>query len=232
MAATVSTDLGSRNPTEDAILAAAREALHEEPYDAVTIDGIARRAYVSRTTVYFYFPNKRAVVDRLIQRAFADILEAAPRISRATATRARAARRPGRVVAVSIATPRSCALALWLYGREDQLPAEWAPHIQRLVVAGAKRIARDQERGLAPADIPARTSAPALSAMVERHVGMEIVRSGARRARVDPRAVGAVVARGVLQARGLVDLSLVNFDAPAEVRTFEKGRFEVYSSAR
>ena len=64
-------------PTEDAILAAAREALLEEPYDAVTIEGIARRAYVSRTTVYFYFPNKRAVVDRLIQRAFADILEAA-----------------------------------------------------------------------------------------------------------------------------------------------------------
>ena len=26
-----------------------------------------------------------------------------------------------------------------------------------------------------------------------------------------------------------MDLSLVNFDAPAEVRTFEKGRFEVYS---
>ena len=26
-----------------------------------------------------------------------------------------------------------------------------------------------------------------------------------------------------------MDLSLVNFDTPAEVRTFEKGRFEVYS---
>ena len=26
-----------------------------------------------------------------------------------------------------------------------------------------------------------------------------------------------------------MDLSLVNFDAPAEVRTFEKGRFEVYA---
>jgi TetR/AcrR family transcriptional regulator, ethionamide resistance regulator len=179
MAATLSTDLGSRNPTEDAILAAAREALHDEPYDAVTIDGIARRAYVSRTTVYFYFPNKRAVVDRLIQRAFADILEAAsPYLEGEGDPRAELHAALAGVVAIVDRDASILRLALWLYGREDQLPAEWAPHIQRLVVAGAKRIARDQERGLAPDDIPARTSALALSAMVERHVGMEIVRSG------------------------------------------------------
>ncbi len=179
MAATVSTDLGSRNPTEDAILAAAREALLEEPYDAVTIDGIARRAYVSRTTVYFYFPNKRAVVDRLIQRAFADILDAAsPYLEGDGDPRAELHAALAGVVAIVDRDASILRLALWLYGREDQLPAEWAPHIQRLVVAGAKRIARDQERGLAPDDIPARTSALALSAMVERHVGMEIVRSG------------------------------------------------------
>jgi TetR/AcrR family transcriptional regulator, ethionamide resistance regulator len=179
MAATVSTDLGSRNPTEDAILAAAREALLEEPYDAVTIDGIARRAYVSRTTVYFYFPNKRAVVDRLIQRAFADILKAAsPYLEGEGDPRAELHAALAGVVAIVDRDASILRLALWLYGREDQLPAEWAPHIQRLVVAGAKRIARDQKRGLAPDDIPARTSALALSAMVERHVGMEIVRSG------------------------------------------------------
>ena len=179
MAATVSTDLGSRNPTEDAILAAAREALHEEPYDAVTIEGIARRAYVSRTTVYFYFPNKRAVVDRLIQRAFADILEAAaPYLEGDGDPRAELHAALAGVVGVVDRDASILRLALWLYGREDQLPAEWAPHIQRLVVAGAKRIARDQKRGLAPDDIPARTSALALSAMVERHDGMEIGRSG------------------------------------------------------
>jgi TetR/AcrR family transcriptional regulator, ethionamide resistance regulator len=179
MAATLSTDLGSRNPTEDAILAAAREALHDEPYDAVTIEGIARRAYVSRTTVYFYFPNKRAVVDRLIQRAFADILEAAsPYLEGEGDPRAELHAALAGVVGIVDRDASILRLALWLYGREDQLPAEWAPHIQRLVVAGAKRIARDQERGLAPDDIPARTSALALSAMVERHVGMEIVRAG------------------------------------------------------
>lgn len=172
-------DLGSRNPTEDAILVAAREALDEEPYDRVTIDGIARRAFVSRTTVYFYFPNKRAVVDRLIQRAFADIYDAAaPYLEGDGDPRAELRVALAGVIGVVDRDASIMRLALWLYGREDQLPSEWAPHIQRLVAAGAKRIARDQERGLAPADIPARTSALALSAMVERHVGMEIVRSG------------------------------------------------------
>jgi AcrR family transcriptional regulator len=179
MAATAPSDLGSRNPTEDAILGAAREALHEEPYDRVTIDGIARRAYVSRTTVYFYFPNKRAVVDRLIQRAFADMYEAAePYLEGEGDPRAELHAALAGVVSVVDRDASILRLALWLYGREDQIPAEWAPHVQRLVVAGAKRIARDQKRGLAPDDIPARTSALALSAMVERHVGMEIVRAG------------------------------------------------------
>jgi AcrR family transcriptional regulator len=179
MAATAPSDLGSRNPTEDAILAAAREALHEEPYDRVTIDGIARRAYVSRTTVYFYFTNKRAVVDRLIQRAFADMYEAAePYLEGEGDPRAELHAALAGVVSVVDRDASILRLALWLYGLEDQIPAEWAPHVQRLVVAGAKRIARDQKRGLAPDDIPARTSALALSAMVERHVGMEIVRSG------------------------------------------------------
>lgn len=171
--------LDSRNPTEDAILVAARDALREEPYDRVTIDGIARRAYVSRTTVYFYFPNKRAVVDRLIQRAFAEMYEAAaPYLEGEGDPRAELYAALAGVIGVVDRDASIMRLAMWLYGLEDQLPAEWAPHIQRLVVAGARRIARDQERGLAPADIPARTSALALSAMVERHVGMEIVRAG------------------------------------------------------
>jgi TetR/AcrR family transcriptional regulator, ethionamide resistance regulator len=179
MAAPAAQTLDSRNPTEDAILEAARDALRSEPYDRVTIEGIARRAYVSRTTVYFYFPNKRAVVDRLIQRVFADMYEAAePYLEGDGDPRAELRAALTGVIGVVDRDASLLRLAMWLYGLEDQLPAEWAPHIQRLVVAGAKRIARDQARGLAPSDIPARTSALALSAMVERHVGMEIVRAG------------------------------------------------------
>jgi AcrR family transcriptional regulator len=167
----------SRNPTEDAILSAARDALAEQPYSQVTVDAIARRAYVSRTTVYFYFPNKRAVVDRLIQRAFSDMYEnASPYLEGAGDPRAELRAALGGVVAVVDRDAQILRLALRLYGEEDRLPAEWAPYIDRLVRAAARRIARDQRRGLAPDDIPARHSALAMAAMVERHVGMEIIR--------------------------------------------------------
>jgi AcrR family transcriptional regulator len=67
----------SRNATEEGILDAARDALADTSYRRLTMDTIAKRAFVSRTAVYFYFPNKRAVVDRLIQRTFTDIYTAA-----------------------------------------------------------------------------------------------------------------------------------------------------------
>ena len=67
----------SRNATEEAILDAARQTLTEVPWERLTMDAIAKRAFVSRTAVYFYFDSKDAVVERLIQRAFHDIYEAA-----------------------------------------------------------------------------------------------------------------------------------------------------------
>ena len=60
----------SRNATEEAILDAARDTLADTEYRRLTMDVIAKRAFVSRTALYFYFPNKRALVDRLIARAF------------------------------------------------------------------------------------------------------------------------------------------------------------------
>jgi hypothetical protein len=45
----------------------------------------------------------------------------------------------------------------------------------RFANATAKRIARDQQRGIAPLDIPPRLSAQALLAMVESHITREIV---------------------------------------------------------
>lgn len=178
MPATVAA-LDPRNPTEDAILAAARAALAEERYGDVTIDGIARRAYVSRTTVYFYFPNKRAVVDRLIQQVFNDIYDAAaPYLDGDGDPRAELRSALARTVAVVNREDVILRLAFTLHGGQDHLPAEWAPYVQRLVAAAAGRIARDQRRGSAASDIPADLAAQALTAMVERHVTIEILQSG------------------------------------------------------
>ena len=171
--------LAPRNATEDGILAAAREMLAEEPYDALTVDAIARRCYVSRTAVYFYFPNKRAVIDRLIQQAFADMLTAArPYLDGGTQPRRELRQSLGRVSAVVNRDASILLLAAQLSGREDGLPAEWQPYIHRLVVAVERRIRRDQERGVAPSDIPPGIAAQALCSMVERHVILEVVRQG------------------------------------------------------
>jgi AcrR family transcriptional regulator len=151
----------SRNATEEAILDAARDALADTEYRRLTMDVIARRAFTSRTALYFYFPNKRALVDRLILRAFLDMYEAAsPYLDGSGDPRAELRR------------------GLALSGEEDRLPPQWAPYVVRFVEGATARIARDQARGIAPTDIPPRLAAQALLAMVERHVTLELIQGG------------------------------------------------------
>lgn len=171
--------LEPRNATEDAILAAARQALVEEPYDRLTMDGIARRAHVSRTAVYFYFPNKRAVVDRLIQQAFSEMYEASsPYLDGDGEPRMQLRLGLARMVSCVNKHGPALLLAAHLSGREDRLPTEWEPYIRRFIVSAERRIRRDQERGIAPADISPRISAQALCAMVERHITIEVIGGG------------------------------------------------------
>ena len=170
----------TRNATEEAILSAARQALAERGFDALTMDAIARRAYVSRTAVYFYFPNKRAVVDRLIQQAFSEMyLAASPYLDGDGEPRRELRAALARVVAVVNRHARVLLLAAQLSGaRGEHLPDEWAPYIMRFAERAEARIARDQARGIAPDDISARISANALLAMVENHIVRELVLGG------------------------------------------------------
>ena len=168
-----------RNATEEGILDAARDALADTSYRRLTMDTIAKRAFVSRTAVYFYFPNKRAVVDRLIQRTFTDIYSAAaPYVDGAGEPRAELRRALARVVRVVDRDAHVLTLAAMQSGEEDRMPPQWAPYVMRLVEGATARIARDQRRGIAPADIPPRLSAQALLAMVERHVTLELIQGG------------------------------------------------------
>jgi AcrR family transcriptional regulator len=187
----------SRNATESAILLAARQVIDEEGYARMTIEGIARRAFVSRTAVYFYFTNKRAVVDRLVQQAFSDVYRAAavylegegdPRRELHLGMR--------RVVGVVNRDAPVLLLAGHLSGVEDRMPPEWAPYIERFVKGAEARISRDQERGIAPTDIPALLSAQALLAMVERHITLEVIK-GQREASVHVRALAELWWRAV-----------------------------------
>jgi TetR/AcrR family transcriptional regulator, ethionamide resistance regulator len=166
-----------RNATERSILDAARELIAESGYEGTTIDGIARRAIVSRTAVYFYFPNKRAIVDRLIQRSFADMYAAAsPYLDGSGDPRQELRDGIAGVAKVVNRDAPVMLLAARHAGERSHMPDEWMPHLMRLVVAAEKRIERDQGRGLAFDDVPAQMSAQALCSMVERHITLEVIR--------------------------------------------------------
>lgn len=169
----------SRNATEEAILDAARDALADTEYRRLTMDVIAKRAFVSRTALYFYFPNKRAIVDRLIQRTFLDMYEAAsPYLDGGSDPRAELRRSLARCVRIIDRDGHVLMLAAMLSGEEDRLPPQWAPYVTRFMERGTARIERDQARGIAPSDIPPRLAAQALLAMVERHVTLELIQGG------------------------------------------------------
>lgn len=166
----------SRNATEEAILDAARAALADTEYRRLTMDVIAKRAFVSRTALYFYFPNKRALIDRLIMRAFLDMYEAAaPYLDGTGDPRAELRRGLARTVRIIDRDAHVLTLAAFLSGEEDRMPPQWAPYVVRFVEGATARIARDQARGIAPDDIAPRLSAQALLAMVEQHITRELV---------------------------------------------------------
>src|SRR6476620_2811754 len=131
------------------------------------MDTIARRAFTSRTALYFYFPNKRALVDRLIARAFTDMYEAAsPHLDGSGDPRAELRRGLARTVKVIDHHAHVLTLAATLAVEEDRLPPQWAPYVVRFVEGAVSRIARDQGRGIEPSDIPPRLAAHSLLGMV------------------------------------------------------------------
>lgn len=177
MSATAVQRLQPRNETEAAILDAARAVIAEDGYDRMTMNGLAQRAYVSRTNVYFYFANKRAVLDRLVQQSFAEMLVAgAPYLEGSGDPRRELRIALARVVGVVNRNGHVLLLAGRLSGAENQLPGEWEPYVRRLVRAAEHRIRADQMRGHAPSDIDAGICARALSAMVERHITTEVIK--------------------------------------------------------
>jgi AcrR family transcriptional regulator len=177
LSATAVQRLQPRNETEAAILDAARGVIAEGGYDRMTMNGLAQRAYVSRTNVYFYFANKRAVIDRLVQQAFAEMLVAgAPYLEGSGDPRRELRVALSRVMAVVNKNGHVLLLAGRLSGAEDGLPRQWEPYVRRLVRAAERRIRADQMRSHAPTDIDPAISARALCAMVERHITTEVIK--------------------------------------------------------
>ena len=190
----------TRNATEEAILAAARDALDEKGFGALTMDTIAKRAS-SRAPRSTSIPQQAAVVDRLIQQAFSEMyLAASPYLDGEGDDVRRELRTAlARVVGVVNRNGAVLLLAAQLTGaRGEHLPSEWA-RTSTASPTAPRRASRATRSAASRRPTSRRASAAqALLAMVENHITREIVLDGGDAPPVDPRARRAVVARGVL----------------------------------
>jgi AcrR family transcriptional regulator len=66
----------------DAILDAALAVFTDVGYDRATVEEIARRARVSKGTVYLYFTSKKAMIEALVEQSSAQIADAAAALIR------------------------------------------------------------------------------------------------------------------------------------------------------
>ncbi|MCT9933967.1 TetR/AcrR family transcriptional regulator [Planotetraspora sp. A-T 1434] len=133
---------------ERAILDTARDLLSTTPVGRLTIDQLTAGAGISRSSFYFYFDSKTAVLEALLDEIAEEMVEAARRwldgsgddpdsLRHALEVSARLWREHGPLL-------RQALLA------EDQEFASFRENVvARYVKEGAARIARDRQEGLA-----------------------------------------------------------------------------------
>jgi AcrR family transcriptional regulator len=164
----------ARRPTGDdrerAILATAERLLGERGVRDISVDDLARGAGISRSSFYFYFPSKEAVVLTLLDR----VAEEA-RTRRAAALEAAGDRAPD-LWRLGVATildtfraHRSVMLAVsQMVGESEEIAELWGQIIDGFVADTTAGIEAERDRGVALAGPPARQLAIALSWMNER----------------------------------------------------------------
>lgn len=150
---------------EAQILAAARELLRERPFTAVTIDDLAAAAGISRTSFYFYFPTKHAVLAALLEEVWNQFasthvwLDSTGPSPDTLREQLRAAAAIWREHAQILACADAAGSAY------EPLEEFLIRARQRYVERTAAKIRRDRAAGLAPAGIPAESLAEMLSAI-------------------------------------------------------------------
>jgi TetR/AcrR family transcriptional regulator, ethionamide resistance regulator len=177
--------VGRRRPTkgdrrEQAILDGAYELLRETPLRAVSIDDLAKRAGLSRSSFYFYFESKWQVLFAMLGPVAEDVFTAsryifdrpvdmAPReaIEQAAAEVVAVWHRHGHIL-------REIGDAV---GAEPELRSQWESILGQFIEAAAAAIERDRAAGVAVGGPPARALATALMWMGERNLGLMSMRS-------------------------------------------------------
>jgi len=164
---------------ESAILEAA-EALLEEgaSFAALKVEDIARRAGLGRTNFYFYFSDKRALLERLAEGAADELYAEAERW---WLGKGEGSAELGRIVApvVALWMRHGAVLSAIVQAAtlDDEIRDFWRALAARFVDATRERIEREQKAGLA-LDAPAGETAFALVWMTERSCYQHVQQGG------------------------------------------------------
>lgn len=178
------TKVGRRNlkgdRREQAILEGAYELLRTVPLRSVSIDDLAKRAGLSRSSFYFYFESKWQVLSALLSRVTSDVFSASQLIFERPAGMPPEAAIEHAVIEV-IQVWEKHGHVLREVGdaaaAEAELQAQWDNILGRFIDAAATGIERDRAAGVAIPGPPARSLAAALMWMGERNLGLMSSRS-------------------------------------------------------
>jgi AcrR family transcriptional regulator len=161
----------SGDDRERAILETAEQLLEEKPLSEISVDDLAKGAGISRSTFYFYFPSRDAVVLTIIERMIPAITAASrpeamaqlPENPRAGLTQlleeiydAFLERKAVVLAAAALRTSNTEAQELW-----EAIMDRW-------ISDAAAIIEVERARAVAPQGLPARDLATALVQMNER----------------------------------------------------------------
>ncbi|MGY1771225.1 TetR/AcrR family transcriptional regulator [Blastococcus sp. SYSU D00813] len=165
----------SGDDRERALLATAERLLEQRPLAEISVDDLARGAGISRSTFYFYFASKEAVVLALLDRVVGEA-RAARSAALAGAAGARAAWRAALVtVRDTFRDHRALtAAATELLAASPEVQALWSSVMEDFVTETAAAIEAERARGAAPPGPPARDLAVALNWMNERVIQLSL----------------------------------------------------------
>jgi AcrR family transcriptional regulator len=162
----------SGDDRELAILAAAEKLLDERALNDVSVDELARGAGISRSTFYFYFSSKDAVLLALLDRVIA---EADACADVALGGRDHRPVEPAGVwraiqaLFVTFGAHRSVVLAgAAMRPINHEVQQAWSTFMQKWIDYTAASIRAERERGAAPDTLPAEDLAISLNLMNER----------------------------------------------------------------
>ena len=161
---------GKGDLKERAILATCERLLSERPLREIGVDELAAGAGISRSSFYFYFESKNAVLRALVGRVADEMYAEAEgwleheddspevTVSRSIGAAAQQWRDHGPVLRAAVQT----------WGSVPELRAFWEDVVRRFVKQSAARIAEERESGTAPPGPDPEALAKALIWMNER----------------------------------------------------------------